>query len=98
MTKFPCGGFTIGIAVTHALCDGYGVATIFNALTELAGGKSEPSVVPIWQRERLVEKLDDEPANVPGADKEGLLAISPYMPSRDMVCLFKSIWITKVLS
>ncbi|KAF2609663.1 hypothetical protein F2Q70_00013672, partial [Brassica cretica] len=81
VTKFSCGGFTIGIAVTHVLCDGYGVATIFNALTELARGKSELSVVPVWQRERLVGKLDGEPAKVPGADYEGLMATSPYMPS-----------------
>ncbi|CAH8364369.1 unnamed protein product [Eruca vesicaria subsp. sativa] len=85
VTKFSCGGFTIGIAVTHVLCDGYGVATIFNALTELASGKSELSVVPVWQRERLVERLDDKPAIVPWADNEGLLAKSPYMPSGDMV-------------
>ncbi|KAF3548362.1 hypothetical protein DY000_02010261, partial [Brassica cretica] len=85
VTKFSCGGFTIGIAVTHVLCDGYGVATIFNALTELASGKSELSVVPVWQRERLVGKLDGEPAKVPGADYEGLMATSPYMPSGDMV-------------
>ncbi|CAA7055629.1 unnamed protein product [Microthlaspi erraticum] len=85
VTRFPCGGFTIGIAVTHALCDGYGVATIFNALTELARGKTEPSIVPVWQRERLVEKIDDEPARVPGAGRESLMAISPYMPSSDMV-------------
>lgn len=90
MTKFPCGGFTIGIAVTHAMCDGFGVATVFNALTELAGGKSEPSVLPVWQRERLVEKIDDEPALVPGADKDGLFATSPYMPSTDMVYMLCS--------
>ncbi|CAA7027552.1 unnamed protein product [Microthlaspi erraticum] len=94
VTKFPCGGFTIGIAVTHALCDGYGVATIFNALTELASGKSEPSVVPVWQREKMVEKLDDEPANVPGADKECLLAISPYMPSSSCDMVIETIDIT----
>ncbi|KAL0866478.1 hypothetical protein Bca101_045596 [Brassica carinata] len=85
VTKFSCGGFTVGLAVTHVLCDGYGVATIFNALTELASGKSKLSVVPVWQRERLVEKLDGEPAKVPGADYEGLMATSPFMPSGDMV-------------
>lgn len=94
VTKFSCGGFTIGLAVTHVLCDGYGVATIFNALTELASGKSKLSVVPVWQRERLVEKLDGEPAKVPGADYEGLMATSPYMPSGDMVRLFISILVT----
>lgn len=86
MTKFACGGFTIGTALTHAVCDGYGVAQIIHALTELAAGKSEPSVIPVWQRERLVGKFDDEPAKVPGGDIASLLATSPYFPPTDMVC------------
>lgn len=86
MTKFACGGFTIGTALTHVVCDGYGVAQVIHALTELAGGKSEPSVMPVWQRERLVGKIDNKPAKVPGDHIANLLATSPYMPTTDMVC------------
>ncbi|VVB15330.1 unnamed protein product [Arabis nemorensis] len=85
VTKFACGGFTIGTALTHAVCDGYGVAQIIRALTELAGGKTEPSVKPVWQRERLVGKIDNEPAKVPGGHIASLLATSPYMPTTDIV-------------
>ncbi|XP_013598902.1 PREDICTED: spermidine coumaroyl CoA acyltransferase-like [Brassica oleracea var. oleracea] len=85
VTKFACGGFTIGTALTHVVCDGFGVAQIIHALTELATGKSEPSVVPVWQRERLVGKIDNEPAKVPGGHIASLLATSPYMPTTDLV-------------
>ncbi|ESQ54261.1 hypothetical protein EUTSA_v10027311mg [Eutrema salsugineum] len=87
VTKFPCGGFTIGTSSLHAVCDGAGVARFIHSLAELAGGKSEPSVVPVWQRERLVMNIDNEPARVPaGAGaRSSLLATSPYMPSSDLV-------------
>ncbi|KAF8051785.1 hypothetical protein N665_1665s0002 [Sinapis alba] len=87
VTKFPCGGFTIGTALLHAVCDGFGVARFIHSLAELAGGKSKPSAVPVWERERLVRKIDNEPARVPaGAGARGnLLATSPYMPSSDLV-------------
>ncbi|KAG2319406.1 hypothetical protein Bca4012_054348 [Brassica carinata] len=85
VTKFPCGGFTIGVALSHAVSDGFGVATIIHALTELAGGKSKPSVMPVWERERLDRGIDNKPARVPGSDTDGLLATSPYIPTDDMV-------------
>ncbi|KAL0739177.1 hypothetical protein Bca4012_015387 [Brassica carinata] len=85
VTKFACGGFTIGTALTHAVCDGFGVAQIIRALTELAAGKREPTVKPVWQRERLVGQFDNEPAKVPGGHITSLLATSPYIPTSDMV-------------
>ncbi|KAJ4899344.1 Spermidine coumaroyl CoA acyltransferase [Raphanus sativus] len=89
VTKFACGGFTIGTALTHVVCDGFGVAQIIHALTEFAAGKSEPSVVPVWQRERLVGKIDSEPAKVPGGHIASLLATSPYMPTSDLAVNIK---------
>ena len=86
MTKFACGGFTIGTALTHAVCDGFGVAQIIHALTELAAGKKEPTVKPVWQRERLLGQFDNELAKVPGGHITSLLATSPYIPTIDMVC------------
>uniref|UniRef100_M4E5S7 Uncharacterized protein n=1 Tax=Brassica campestris TaxID=3711 RepID=M4E5S7_BRACM len=84
VTKFACGGFTIGTALTHAVCDGFGVAQIIHALTELAAGKSEPTVKPVWQRERLVGQFDDEAAKMPGGHITSLLATSPYIPASEM--------------
>ncbi|ESQ54262.1 hypothetical protein EUTSA_v10027408mg [Eutrema salsugineum] len=85
VTKFACGGFTMGIALTHVVCDGFGAAQVIRALTDLAAGKSEPSVIPVWQRELLVGKIDNEPAKVHGSHIAGLLATSPYFPTTDMV-------------
>ncbi|XP_010530228.1 PREDICTED: spermidine coumaroyl-CoA acyltransferase-like [Tarenaya hassleriana] len=85
ITKFPCGGFTIGTALTHAVCDGFGVARFISSLMELAAGKSEPTVVPTWERDLLVGIPDDRPVEIPGADKACRLAVSHYMPTKDMI-------------
>jgi hypothetical protein len=76
MTKFSCGGFTIGMSLSHSVCDGSGAAQFFQALAELASGKSEPSVKPVWERERLMGSAPtEEPLQFPS------LAISPYLPN-----------------
>ncbi|XP_058782090.1 spermidine coumaroyl-CoA acyltransferase-like [Vicia villosa] len=54
VTKFRCGGFTIGMGVSHVICDGFGASQLFKAIIELANGKSEPSLKPVWEREILV--------------------------------------------
>jgi omega-hydroxypalmitate O-feruloyl transferase len=61
VTKFLCGGFTIGMGVSHALCDGFGISQFFKAIVELANGKSEPSVKPVWERERLIGSITKQP-------------------------------------
>ncbi|VVB04554.1 unnamed protein product [Arabis nemorensis] len=53
VTKFACGGITIGMAHSHSVCDGVGVAQFFRAMIELASGKTQPTVIPVWDRERL---------------------------------------------
>lgn len=53
VTTFECGGITIGMAHAHAVCDGVGVAQFFRAMIELASGKKQPTVIPVWDRERL---------------------------------------------
>ncbi|XP_009140935.1 spermidine coumaroyl-CoA acyltransferase [Brassica rapa] len=53
VTKFACGGITIGMAHSHSVADGVGAAQFFRAMIELASGKTQPSVIPVWERERL---------------------------------------------
>uniref|UniRef100_A0A1J3EFA4 3'-N-debenzoyl-2'-deoxytaxol N-benzoyltransferase n=2 Tax=Noccaea caerulescens TaxID=107243 RepID=A0A1J3EFA4_NOCCA len=54
VTKFACGGITIGMAHSHSVSDGVGAAQFFRAMIELASGKTQrPSVIPVWDRERL---------------------------------------------
>ncbi|KEH26399.1 putative transferase [Medicago truncatula] len=51
VTQFICGGITIGMGLSHAVCDGFGASQFFNAIVEIAKGRNEPTVKPIWERE-----------------------------------------------
>ncbi|XP_027337490.1 spermidine coumaroyl-CoA acyltransferase-like [Abrus precatorius] len=82
VTKFLCGGFTIGMGLSHVVCDGFGASQIFRALVELASGKSEPSVKPVWERERLMGTLLKEPLQFPV--DETSMAISPFWPTKEI--------------
>ncbi|XP_061337133.1 spermidine coumaroyl-CoA acyltransferase-like [Gastrolobium bilobum] len=79
VTKFLCGGFTIGMGVSHSICDGHGASQFFRALAELASGKSEPSVKPVWDRERLVGTITKQPLQSPM--DEACAAVSPFLPT-----------------
>ncbi|KAB5512889.1 hypothetical protein DKX38_029917 [Salix brachista] len=84
VTKFSCGGFTIGMGLSHSVCDGFGASQLFRAMAELASGKSEPSVKPVWERERLVvNKSTQGPLQSP-VDKNSL-ATSPYLITNDNI-------------
>ncbi|KAM7496387.1 hypothetical protein LguiA_020801 [Lonicera macranthoides] len=82
VTKFSCGGFTIGMGLSHSVCDGFGAAQFFQALAELASGSVEPSVKPVWERERLLGKASLDPLKLP-VDKASLAA-SPYLPANNV--------------
>ncbi|KAL7247213.1 hypothetical protein ACSBR2_002182 [Camellia fascicularis] len=87
MTKFSCGGFTIGLGLSHSVCDGFGASQFFRAMAELASGKTEPSVKPVWERERLAgvpsNVLDQIQSLVP--EHKASLATSPYLLTTDVV-------------
>ena len=78
VTKFSCGGFTVGMGLPHSVCDGPGAAQFYRAMAKLATGKTEPSVKPVWERERLVGKPTKTPFQNP-IDKSSL-ATSPHLP------------------
>ncbi|RDX94378.1 Spermidine coumaroyl-CoA acyltransferase, partial [Mucuna pruriens] len=82
VTKFLCGGFTIGMGMSHNVCDGFGASQFFRALAELACGKSEPSVKPVWERERLVGTFLKEPLQFP--IDETSRAVSPFWPTKEI--------------
>ncbi|TKY47224.1 Spermidine coumaroyl CoA acyltransferase [Spatholobus suberectus] len=79
--KFPCRGFTIGMGLSHAVCDGIGASQFFRAIIELARGKSEPSVKPVWERERLVGSITKQPLQIDYVD-EASGAVSPFLPTK----------------
>lgn len=53
VTQFACGGMTIGMANSHSVCDSIGMAQFSQAVLELASGKTQPTVIPVWDRGRL---------------------------------------------
>lgn len=83
VTKFSCGGFAIGYGMSHSVCDGFGAVQFFRAMAELSRGKTEPTVKPIWERERLVGNPRKEPPT--DLVDRGSLAISPHLPTSDIV-------------
>ncbi|CAJ1961854.1 unnamed protein product [Sphenostylis stenocarpa] len=58
VTVFACGGFVLGAAIHHALCDGMGGTLFFNAVAELARGASRMTVEAVWERDRLMGPRD----------------------------------------
>lgn len=58
LTVFKCGGYTLGAAIHHSLCDGMGGTLFFNTVAELARGGSRITVEPLWDRERLLGPRD----------------------------------------
>ncbi|KAF4375622.1 hypothetical protein CsatB_030235 [Cannabis sativa] len=81
VTKFSCGGFTIGFGLSHSVSDGFGAAQFFQAIAEVSKGK-KLSVKPVWERERLVGSPIKEPIKV---DNGLFPAKSPYLPFSDVV-------------
>lgn len=58
VTVFRCGGFTLGAAIHHSLCDGLGATQFFNVMAELARGATRVSVEPVWDRTSLLGPRD----------------------------------------
>ncbi|KHN39237.1 Taxadien-5-alpha-ol O-acetyltransferase [Glycine soja] len=79
--KFLCGGFIFVVGCSHAVCDGTGLSQFLRAVAELASGKAEPSVKPVWERERLVGTFTSQPLRNP-MDKV-FVAVSPFLPTTD---------------
>ncbi|KAM5588041.1 3'-N-debenzoyl-2'-deoxytaxol N-benzoyltransferase [Rosa sericea] len=65
VTVFKCGGYTLGAAISHSLCDGMGATQFFNAMAELARGSGEISVQPIWDRSDLLRPRDPPRVETP---------------------------------
>ncbi|XP_050269787.1 spermidine coumaroyl-CoA acyltransferase-like [Quercus robur] len=83
VTKFSCGGFIIGMGMSHSVCDGFSAGQFLQALAELASGENEPSVKPVWERERLVVTPTEEPFQSPVDNTS--IATSPYFPTTDFL-------------
>ncbi|KAK7393165.1 hypothetical protein VNO78_21657 [Psophocarpus tetragonolobus] len=83
LTKFLCGGFTFAFCFNHTVFDGTGITQLLFTVGELARGESEPSVKPVWERERLVGKITSNPLKNPMENAN--VAVSPFLPSTKYV-------------
>ncbi|KAF1002091.1 benzyl alcohol O-benzoyltransferase-like [Apium graveolens] len=53
VTRLLCGGFMLAIKFTHNMCDAFGMSQFLTALGDIALGRTNPSVLPVWKRELL---------------------------------------------
>ncbi|KAL4202997.1 hypothetical protein AMTRI_Chr02g266300 [Amborella trichopoda] len=61
VTDFQCGGFAIGLQLSHCLVDGIGGVQFLSALAEMVKGADSPSVEPVWSRHLLGSAPPAEP-------------------------------------
>lgn len=76
ITKFSCGGFVLGAAVHHAICDGMGATLFFNAVAAIARGSDRIGPDPVWDRSTLLGPRNPPRVEYPmhevlSLDKEG---------------------------
>ncbi|CAL0310246.1 unnamed protein product [Lupinus luteus] len=84
VTKFLCGGFAIGLGLSHRICDGFGGAKFIKAIAELARGNCEPFVKPVWERERLIGSITTKQPFQVLLDMASA-AISPFGPNTTLM-------------
>lgn len=65
VTVFGCGGFTLGAAIHHALCDGMGATQFFNVMAQFARGETNLLAVPVWDRASLLGPRDPPQVEAP---------------------------------
>ena len=53
VTLLRCGGFIFALRLNHTICDAAGLVQFMNTVGEMAQGKNEPSIPPVWEREVL---------------------------------------------
>ncbi|XP_047309351.1 spermidine coumaroyl-CoA acyltransferase-like [Impatiens glandulifera] len=90
VTKFSCGGFAVGMGLSHAMCDGVSASQFLRALAGLVKGKNEPVIKPVWERELLVVEPNCE-ESIQLSFQKTTLANSPYLPTIDLLHEFFNI-------
>ncbi|KAL2487760.1 HXXXD-type acyl-transferase family protein [Forsythia ovata] len=82
VTGFGCGGFVLGAAIHHSLCDGLGASLFFNGMAELARGAGQITVEPVWDRVNLLGPRNPSRIEFPFQDILSLdKDFSPYSDS-----------------
>eukprot|EP01018_Ginkgo_biloba_P004926 Gb_26886 [translate_table: standard] len=56
VTRLTCGGFIFALRLNHSVSDAVGLVQFMKVLGEIAKGAAQPSVTPVWERERLLPR------------------------------------------
>jgi len=77
VTRLACGGFILAVRVNHTMADAQGATQFLGAVAELARGALAPFPPPVWKRELLDGRNQQQPAlvhdkldEVPGSDTD----------------------------
>lgn len=76
VTRFLCGGFVLGVALSHCMVDGLGFSQFLNAIADIARGMTLLSLTPEWKRELL------KPRSSPKVNIERKPRIPSMSPSK----------------
>ncbi|XP_042487704.1 omega-hydroxypalmitate O-feruloyl transferase-like [Macadamia integrifolia] len=93
VTRFQCGGFVIGLAVNHCMCDGASLLEFMKSWGEIARGLPV-SVVPFLDRcilkpNQPLETDEYNHDNISAMSEDGS-NVSSYLVRRDEQSIFKS--------
>ncbi|KAF3339125.1 transferase [Carex littledalei] len=64
VTRFKCGGFTLEVKICHIIADARGVVQFLTAISKLARGAKQPSVLPVWDRHLLLARDPPVPTHI----------------------------------
>ncbi|XP_039776688.1 benzyl alcohol O-benzoyltransferase-like [Panicum virgatum] len=64
VTRLACGGFILAVRLNHTMVDGLGLTQFLGAVAELARGAQSPSILPVWKRELLEGRNQQQTAPV----------------------------------
>ncbi|TVU25291.1 hypothetical protein EJB05_27783, partial [Eragrostis curvula] len=56
VTRFRCGGFSVGMHMCHPMHNGSGIPQFLEAIGDMARGEPQPTVLPVWERELLTSR------------------------------------------
>eukprot|EP01018_Ginkgo_biloba_P004948 Gb_09067 [translate_table: standard] len=59
VTRLTCGGFIFALRLNHTVSGAPGLVQFMKALGEIAKGAAQPSVTPVWERERLLPRVNN---------------------------------------
>lgn len=90
VTRLVCGGFIVGVRLSHSICDGQGFAQFLTAIADLAKGLPAPAISPAWSRELLTTmspncRLQILRSAGAGAGAGAAQAQDPFADDDDMV-------------